>query len=102
MTNENTENKVNPRDAFLTTTEEEKKNEEYTPIPELDLKRPKRIEKKLKGLHIETDVLEVFERLQESRERGWGSQIVSDWMREKFEDLGLFEKYGVKNQKKED
>lgn len=100
MANDNKQNETGQtggvRDSFL-----DEPTVQTTPTPGLDLDRPKKIVKKLKGIHIDEDVLDVFQAEQSLRERGWGSQIVSDLLREKFEEYNMFERHKIKNLKKD-
>ncbi|MGZ9818102.1 hypothetical protein ACXM0N_19765 [Peribacillus simplex] len=48
--------------------------------------------KSMKGIYIEEDVLEVYEKLSDENSRGWGSQLVSDLLRAKFEKHGYLPK----------
>lgn len=52
----------------------------------------KKPSKKLKGIYLDEDVLEVYEVQAEKRERGWGSQLTSDLLRAVFEKEGLMNK----------
>lgn len=54
----------------------------------------KKPEKKLKGIYIDVDVLEKYEEeaAKPERGRGWGSQLVSDLLREVFEQQGIMPK----------
>lgn len=51
-----------------------------------------KVPKKLKGIYLDEDVLHVYEEQQKKKERGWGSQLVSDLLRAVFENEGLIEK----------
>ena len=48
--------------------------------------------KKLKGIYLDEDVLEIYEQEAKKRERGWGSQLTSDLLRAVFEKEGLLPK----------
>lgn len=54
-----------------------------------DLKEPT---KSLKGIYLDDDVLEVYEREASKRKRGWGSQLTSNLLRAYFEKEGLMSK----------
>ncbi|EIT83993.1 hypothetical protein A374_18199 [Fictibacillus macauensis ZFHKF-1] len=56
------------------------------------LEEADRFSKKLKGIYIDQDVLQVYEREAAKRKRGWGSQLVSDLLRTAFEQQGLLGK----------
>lgn len=46
----------------------------------------------MKGIYIEEDVLEVYEKLSDENSRGWGSQLVYDLLRATFEKHGYLPK----------
>lgn len=103
--------KVDPRDALIglkggnsesenqaAATGEENtqggnKTLDYTNIAaSFSTSEPEKVSKKLKGIYIDEDVLHVYEQQQKKKERGWGSQLVSDLLRAVFENEGLIEK----------
>lgn len=49
---------------------------------------PKR-EKVLKGIYLDEDVLEVYNKAAKDNGRGWGSQLVSDLLRKEFIRRGI-------------
>lgn len=52
-----------------------------------------KVNKKLKGIYLDEDVLKIYELEADARARGWGSKLTSDLLRAVFEREGLFEKY---------
>jgi uncharacterized protein (DUF4415 family) len=48
--------------------------------------------KKLKGIYLDEDILEVYEAQAKLKPRGWGSQMVNDLLRAVFEQQGLLPK----------
>lgn len=50
---------------------------------------PKKREKVLKGIYLDSDVLEKYKQLSEKMPRGWGSQLVSDLLRKEFIRQGI-------------
>lgn len=56
---------------------------------ENDAPKPK---KTLKGVYIDDDVLKVYEAVAEHKGRGWGSQKISDLLRNEFIKEGLMKR----------
>ena len=54
--------------------------------------KPVKPVKTLKGIYLDADVLKVYEEQAKLRGRGWGSQLVSDLLRNTFEQYGLMDK----------
>lgn len=50
---------------------------------------PKKREKILKGIYLDSDVLEKYKLLSDKMPRGWGSQLVSDLLRKEFIRQGI-------------
>ena len=72
------------------TNEEPKNNEEIDDIATAYADSvPKKREKHLKGIYIDSDVLEKYNQLSDKMPRGWGSQLVSDLLRKEFIKQGI-------------
>lgn len=52
-------------------------------------KGSKKREKVLKGIYLDSDILEAYNKAAEVNKRGWGSQLVSDLLRKEFIRLGI-------------
>ncbi|CAH0142444.1 hypothetical protein [Peribacillus sp. Bi134] len=50
---------------------------------------PKKREKILKGIYLDEDVLKVYKKVSKTKGHGWGSQLVSDLLVQKFIRQGI-------------
>ena len=73
-TNEGSENNINQEDAIAKAFADETQQKR---------------EKILKGIYLDSDVLEVYKEASKHQPRGWGSQLVSDLLRKEFIRRGI-------------
>lgn len=97
-------NKPTATEALLSTPEvsenetaasqEKEKNRDLASIKTNAFSKEKKNKpaKKLKGIYLDEDVLEIYEQEADKRDRGWGSQLVTDLLRAVFEEEGLMDK----------
>lgn len=77
-------------DETAATNEESENNAEIDDIANAYADSiPKKREKVLKGIYLDSDVLEKYKQLSEKMPRGWGSQLVSDLLRKEFIRQGI-------------